>query len=159
MISNIKQFKLTNGSEIICEVVEWCEKGFHEIIIKNAMEIRHSFDSHENEYYYSISPWIHLQENEYAYTVVDSRHIISTSIPNHILIHQYKLATTDMHINANKKSEMFRQEQIENLKGLSETINAIKNNFEITDNECVKKEKEKEKTNIIKFPSDTDILH
>jgi hypothetical protein len=25
-ISNIKQFKLTNGEEIICEVVEWADE-------------------------------------------------------------------------------------------------------------------------------------
>lgn len=38
-MSEIKQFRLTDGSEIICEVLEWNDDATDQIVIRNALEI------------------------------------------------------------------------------------------------------------------------
>ena len=154
---NLKQFKLASGDEIVCEVIEWAEDGFHEIIIKNAMEILHQFDRVENEYFYMFKPWIHFQESNTDISIIDSRHIVSVSKPNHVLLHQYKIAVSDMHINSELKSNKFKQEQLEKLEELSSAIDTISKHFAKDSDET--DEEKQETSNVIKFPDKNDLVH
>ena len=39
-MTDFRQFKLSNGDEIICEIVQWPEDSEEEMIIRKAMELK-----------------------------------------------------------------------------------------------------------------------
>jgi len=154
MMYNTKQFKLSSGEEILCDVIEWASENCFEIIVKNIMEIVQHYDRNENEHYYLFKPWVHFQENDMDISVLDSRHIISTSNPNYILMQQYKNAVTDMHVNSKRKIQQFEYDQRENLRKLSSLIEKMSSSDSSMDLEL-----EKKYPNVIKFPTNDDQIH
>ena len=91
---NVKQFILTNGQEIVCDVIEWAEDDFSEIVVRNCMEI---IWMHNNEQrIYMFKPWMHYQELTEDLIIINSDHIISTAEPTEYLVYQYDIAVKDM---------------------------------------------------------------
>ena len=74
---NLKQFKMTNNDEIICEVVEDAntqEDGA--IIVRKALRILTSEDYENNIRYYSFKPLISFQDAFDELVVMNVGHII-----------------------------------------------------------------------------------
>jgi len=57
--TRIKQFKLTNNDEIICEVVEWNEPDTQDasIIIRSCMKVILMEDFSRGVRFYAFRPW------------------------------------------------------------------------------------------------------
>lgn len=154
MMSSTKQFKLSSGEEIMCDVIEWASEGSFDIIVKNILQIVQHYDRNDNEYYYSFRPWVHFQEHDMDISILDSKHIISTSNPNFILLEHYKSAVTDMHVNNKRKIKKFEHDQKENLKKLTEIVEKMRS-FDSSEN----LDSEKIYSNVIKFPGNDDKIH
>ena len=67
-MSEIRQFKLVDGSEIVCEVIEWNDDATDEIVIRNALVIQYMMrDDHR---LCSMRPWMLQQvQNDYLQTL------------------------------------------------------------------------------------------
>jgi hypothetical protein len=153
-VYNIKQFKVSSGEELICEVIEWPEEGCDEIIVKNIMEIMEHYDKRDNNFYYMFKPWIHYQENNLDVILLSSKHVIATSNPNYMLEQQYAQSVTDMHIVAVEKRKEYEENQMKKLQELTDALNAL------SSDKSKKTEPDDKKltSNIIKFPNE-DTLH
>lgn len=145
---NIKQFILTNGHEIICDVIEWTEKEFTEIVVRNCMEIISVVN--DNQKIYIFKPWMQYQESHSDLVVVNSDHIISTAIPNKYLIWQYEKAVMDMNETSTQRTYEFKKERNERYQEMVAILNTIseRENYSHTHDH----DDSDVKSNIIQFP-------
>ena len=78
---DIKQFKLANDEEIMCEVVEWNDDTTDDIIIRKALKIVAIEDIEEGMRYYTFKPWMSFEADPNALQAVNSYHIVGSSNP------------------------------------------------------------------------------
>jgi len=96
MKKDIKQFKLTNGDEIICEVVEWPDEESDSIVVRNAVQlINRSGMPGDGRYYVTIKPWMVLQDEPDLFQVLYGQHVISEATPTNEMLKQYFEAISD----------------------------------------------------------------
>lgn len=79
---DIKQFKLANDEEIMCEVVEWNNDTTDDIIIRRALKIVAMDDLEEGMRYYTFKPWMSFETDPDTLQAVNSYHIVGSSNPN-----------------------------------------------------------------------------
>lgn len=93
---NLKQFKLTNGDEIICEVVEDAGEDDGSLVVRKALKINSAEDYENNVRYYSFRPLVSFQDNFEELVVVNVGHIICESLPSKTLVVHYSGAVKEV---------------------------------------------------------------
>ncbi len=86
----VKQFKLTNDDEIVCEVVEWPSEHEASMVIRKPMRVISMENYREGARYYAFRPWLMFQEHEDNLQILNSTHIVVEASPSEYLIDQYK---------------------------------------------------------------------
>ena len=122
-MKEIKQFKMTSGSEIICDVVEWAEEDFHEIVVRNCMEIIKIQNT--QEIFYVFRPWIHYLEAHEDLCVINSEHIVAIATPNPALVAQYDWAVNDAHIASEERMHAFKLDKLAKLEKLTKRVKGL----------------------------------
>ena len=79
MSRDIKQFKMNNGEEIVCEVLEWPEEDMGDIIVRRAFELKTIISPDHS--FYMFKPWLAMQEGIDKFISVNPLHIIAEAIP------------------------------------------------------------------------------
>ena len=88
---NIKQFKLTNNDEIICEVVEWnTGDEASDIIVKKALKVIAVEDYQKGWRFFAFRPWMSFQDDVSVLQAVNASHIIVTTNPSPAILKHYK---------------------------------------------------------------------
>lgn len=96
MKKDIKQFKLTNGDEVVCEVVQWPEEDSDDIIVRNAIQLIPKMGMPGGgKYYVTIAPWMTLQDDPDLFQIIFAQHVISEATPTEDLLEQYYIAIDD----------------------------------------------------------------
>jgi hypothetical protein len=89
----MKQFVLSNGEEVIAELISWPDPEQDEdysAIIKNPAQILMTDEAlDEGIRYYVFRPFVTMQEIECLITL-SVGHVVSMAIPNEKLVEQYK---------------------------------------------------------------------
>lgn len=93
-MSNVKQFKLTNNDEIVCEVASWNDEETDEIIIKKALKIVSIEDYTRGIRFFALRPWISFQDNPDELQSLNASHIIVTSTPTKSVLKYYNTCIT-----------------------------------------------------------------
>ena len=93
---NLRQIKLTNGDEIVADIVEWNNEEHDEIAIKNAMKLS-MYENQTGDKYFSFRPFMIYQEGEEDIQVVLNIHVVAIAVPMEALLVQYRIAVQDMH--------------------------------------------------------------
>lgn len=147
----LAQLKLADGHEIVCEVVEWPEKGDDQIVIRNAMSIV-VLESHDGESAYVFRPFIHFLETNEDFILLNSGHVMSMNRPKEYLSEQYDLSVISMlETNKERVDEYNRSKVI----GTKRIVDAL---MDIYENDGEESDETKTKSNVISFP-DPDIIH
>lgn len=90
-MNNIKQFKLTNNEEIICEIVEWdTADEVGDILVKKALKVIAVEDYQKGWRFFAFRPWMSFQEDPEILQTINSSHIIVTSNPTERILKHYK---------------------------------------------------------------------
>jgi len=92
----IKQFKLTSGDEVICEVVQWNVGEETEIVVRKAMKLVMGETESGNYRYYSFRPWMVYQENLEDFIILNAAHIVGIAQPVDSILIQYEEALISM---------------------------------------------------------------
>lgn len=139
--NDVRQFKLTTGCEIICNVVEWPEEDEVDIVVKHAFEIATSrvvtAASEEGYRYYSFKPWMALQEGEGIFLTININHVVAEALPSQKMlsyytnaVDQYTAAIDDDPEAASQSEEWVNRLKeavaaLENISGDSDSLNVI----------------------------------
>jgi len=91
----IKQFKLTNNEEIICEVVEWnTGDDAGDILVKQALRVITVEDYQRGWRFFAFRPWMSFQDDPASMQTINSSHIIVTTSPSNNILKHYKTCLT-----------------------------------------------------------------
>lgn len=90
-MNEIKHFKLANGEEIVCDVVEWPdpEGDSPDIVIRNVFRLELTEVKGDGVRYYQFKPWMVYQDEPDLYQVLNGNHIVGEANPPEKLIEQY----------------------------------------------------------------------
>lgn len=147
MMYDVVQLKMSNGSELVCEVMDWPDDITNQMIVRNALSIV-NVELDDNERIYMFVPWIHFNEGEKDYIIINCDHIIATGKPNTYLYDQFKVAVHETNQANKKREEEHKKKKEQGLKELEGAIDRILN------------KEEKPQTNVLSFPKkDDDIIH
>jgi hypothetical protein len=92
-MNEIKQFKLSNGEEVVCDVVEWPDPDDDspDIVVRNCFKILIGGTSPgaDGIRYYTFKPWMVYQDEPDMYQVINGNHIVGEANPPAKLMEQY----------------------------------------------------------------------
>ncbi len=90
----IKQFKLSSGEEVICEVLEWpnTEEEEVDIVVRNVFRIVAIEQSVSGNRYYTFKPWMVFQDEADMFQLINHGHVIGEANPSEKLLEQYFIA-------------------------------------------------------------------
>lgn len=103
-MSDIRQFKLTTGDELICKVIEWPDDSEVDIVIENAYTIM-STGITEGYRYYGFRPWMTLQEGSGVYVTININHVVGESMPDKRVLDYYNEVVSRADDDEEKKAE------------------------------------------------------
>ena len=96
MSKEYKQFKLTNGEELICELVASGEEdSTADVIVRRAMKIVVSDDLEENVRYYTLKPWMSFMDDTQELVALNSVHIVGEAQPSETMMMHYASGLAD----------------------------------------------------------------
>lgn len=123
-MTNIKQFKLTSGEEILCEVVEWADEDNCDLVIKKVLKINCTDDDNRGVRFYNLRPWLTMQEGDDVFMTLNSNHIIAEANPDSRMlkfffeaVEQSELSDDDI----NEKIEDYIDKMKERIKLVSDS--------------------------------------
>ena len=88
-MSKVKQFKLTNNDEIVCEVQQWHDSESDDIIIKKALKIVSIEDYSRGIRFFALRPWMSFQDDPDYLHSLNAAHVIVTSEPTKPMLKYY----------------------------------------------------------------------
>ena len=130
-IINVKQLKIADGSEIICEVMEELEE---DIVVRGAFRIAR-VDLDNERSYYMFKPWMTYVEESDHFITINLYHLIAATVPSKDILDQYENAIEKISEAVSERDENLDEMPEEKLKeklGLtndSEVDNVLKFNF------------------------------
>lgn len=92
---NYRQFKLSNGDEIVCEVLQYPEDEEDvSIIVRNVFRIAMIVNSNDDgNRYYQFRPWMVYQDKGDLSQVINLNHIVAEATPTkELLTHYFKVS-------------------------------------------------------------------
>lgn len=92
MSNGYTQFRLSNGDEIVAQVVQEPDEDDVNLVVRNALMIIRAENIVEGYRYYSFRPWMSYQLNDDYYQLLNYSHIVGEAKPDTVLLEQYKKA-------------------------------------------------------------------
>ena len=89
MIAEFKHFKLVNGDELVCEVMEWDDDNTTDIVVRKALKLVQVDDITDGTRYFSFRPWMLLQDSVDNLQVLNGLHIVGEANPTQSMMEQY----------------------------------------------------------------------
>lgn len=130
-INNVKQLKIADGSEIICEVMEELEE---DIVVRGAFRIAR-VDLDQERSYYMFKPWMTYVEESDHFITINLYHLIAATVPSKDILDQYENAIekiSEAVSERNDNLDEIPEEEIKEKLSLtndSEVDNVLKFNF------------------------------
>lgn len=141
----ITQFRLSNGDEVIAEVVQEPQGDEINIVVRNAMQII-VMDQNPAVRYYSFRPWMIYQLDPDYFQLLNYNHIVGEAKPDELMKEQYLKA---MEIERNN-ARITKSDVDKKYKQLMKLIDSSEYQLHEMDSEY---------SNVIQFQFDKDKLH
>ena len=122
-MTDIKQFIMANGDEIVCEVLEWASEVDPDMVVRKAFKVVQIDDPIRGIRYFTLRPWMLYQIGDEIFNTINTNHIVSEGNPSPQLFHQYQTAIRE----TEKQDEEFEErvtamaEKLEDM--MEDTIN------------------------------------
>ena len=92
--SDYRQFKLANGEEILCAVMQWGDEDVSAIVIRKAMKI-YQVDRLDGYRMYTLRPWMIYSEDPSQLMTINDQMIIGETTPAKPLFKQYMMVVRE----------------------------------------------------------------
>lgn len=123
-MTEIKQFKLSSGEEIICDVVQWpdIENDEIDIIVKNVFKIIAIDSQVSGDRYYTFRPWMSFQDEDDMLQLINQGHVVGEANPSEKLLEHYVTAVKGSSTSDDNRQEIEKklEEYISNLRSMVE---------------------------------------
>lgn len=93
---NLKQFKLANDEEIICEVLETEDNPAAEVVVRKVLKLMCIDDYDRNVRYYSFKPWMSFTDDIDGLQTLSVGHIVGQMNPSVTLALHYAQAVKEV---------------------------------------------------------------
>lgn len=100
----IKQFKLSNDDEIICEVLEWSTDESSAMIVRGVVRIIVMEDFKRGVRLFAFRPWMGFADDPTVLQTINSMHILAEITPTKDLLKQYSKTITHLKKKMMKKN-------------------------------------------------------
>lgn len=157
-----KQFKLSNGNEIICEVISWPDEDVSEIVARNVIQIMtienpryHMQDEDATQRCYIFRPWMMYNDGENDIQLINPDHVLSTAKPSPEMLNEYTVSVFEMSRASEERRNMYfdAAQEREN-----ELMNEIFGNV-LNSREGKQKTNDSSESNLIQFPIGPSTVH
>lgn len=88
-MNDIKQFKLTSGEEIVCDVVEYPDEDMFDLVVRHAYKVFVHAETGDGTRIYSMRPWMLLQDEDDSLQIINGNHIVGETTPSKKMLQQY----------------------------------------------------------------------
>lgn len=95
MKQSTMHFKMANGEEVICQVIDWAEDSEDDYIVKDALNVIQTTIAN-NQTRYMFKPWFTMAESPDQYICISKDHIVACTLPNNTLFSEYRRAVNQM---------------------------------------------------------------
>jgi hypothetical protein len=160
-MSEIKQFKLTNDDEIICEVVEWDNEDTSNIVVRRALKLINVEDFSKGIRFFAFRPWMLFNDDPDEFQSINAVHIIGEINPSDDVVKRYKTSVLAMAAQNNNKKSFSLDEVAEKADWMNdEEFDNYMESLTTANEELTKKLPDSdENINVIKFKPKKPILH
>lgn len=121
-MNDIKQFKLTSGEEVVCDVVEWPDEESTDVVVRHAYRVFVYAETNDGSRIYSMRPWMLLQDVENSVQLININHIVGETTPSAKMIEQYVKIVTHTEFDQELSTEDLTTklaEHINNIRSMS----------------------------------------
>lgn len=106
-MNDVKQFKLTNDDEIICEVLTYSTEDDASMVIRGALRIVFVEDFQKGVRFYAFRPWLGFNDDPNTLQTLNSMHIICEANPTDKMIAYYVETLDKIKVNLdNERHDM-----------------------------------------------------
>jgi len=88
-MKNIKQMILSNGEEIIAEIIEWPDHPGGAAILKNPISIITEEDYDQGTRMFSVRPFMSFQQTSNPVCTLNLQHVVTMAMPSPIIGKHY----------------------------------------------------------------------
>lgn len=134
---NYVQFRLSNGDEIVAQVIQEPEDDDVNLVVRNAMMVIRSENLSEGFRYYSFRPWMSFQLNDNYMQLLNYAHIVGEATPDKILLNQYKRAIKRENEDLDELGELDSDEILNLRKMINNVSNHINDNNDSDNNNVI----------------------
>lgn len=149
----IKQFKMTNDDEVICEVVSTTNEEDAGLVVRSCMKIMVVEDFQKGVRFYAFRPWFSFVDNPSELHILNSNQILAETNPSTHMLSHYARSVLGMKHEKDRKDFSF--DQIAEKMGMD--IDSITD--EDFDNFLDSIDDPDSNNNIIKFPIGKTTMH
>lgn len=158
---NLKQFKLTNGEEILCEVVEWPDETHSEILARNVIQIvtKETTMVENPGYgrYYVLRPWMMYVDGYKEIVMINPNSVLGTATPAADTLEQYCHGILKMQEINDERTLAAAMNAAESAEREVESLSNFLDN--LASPERTKTATDSADNNVIAFPSGADKVH
>lgn len=120
VLPKIKQFKLTNNDEIVCEVLEYDTPENAAILIRGALRVTENIDWRRGVRFFGFKPWLTFGDDPAILCTLNSTHIIGEVTPGKKLLGFYVKTVKDI------KKSLTKEKNIDvNVKDLEDALDTM----------------------------------
>jgi len=150
----LRQLKLTNGDELVCEIMDYGDDDEHMMAVRNPFRLVAMESPRENVRYYAFRPFMLYQGDGNHVQILNPGHVVSECTPTRELIEEYTKAV-DEH-NSNEETQVLKSLD-ETKKAMNEYYDKVqKMAYEKHMKEYIEIDYDSDHPNVITFPgSDT----
>lgn len=151
---SLRQFKLSNSEEIVCEVLDFGENDEESILVRNTLKLINVENPASGQRYYAFRPFMLYQGDGQHVQILNPGHIVGECTPTRALIEEYGKAVEDLNSDAQDNKLLSIDETRKAMEEYFSKMRDLKMELE-TDWEDSDSEIKFE--NIIKFPGSDNI--
>jgi len=148
----IKQFKLSNDDEIICEVLEWETEDNPALVMRAPLRLIQGEDMDRGVRFFAFRPWMGFAEDPEVLHTVNSCHIIGEVTPSDSLLSHYSATIKKLLTLAKTKKTDFNMDTLEQMDE-DELEEYIQKHLEVEETE------EELGENVVKFTPPKGTMH
>lgn len=99
----IKQFMLTSGEQIVCEVLEWPDEEVSEIVVRSVYKLVLQED--DDIRYYAFKPWMCFQDSAEQVMTINIQHVVGEANPAEEVLKYYMKAVSNQALTDDETEE------------------------------------------------------